>query len=229
MLQAKIYFQLISFCLLTTMKHRLSSSGCRNIILDSKLLSSSKCRIGGLRAKKFTAISKVGEEFPGSIMEVGDLEYSVPRARISLAGVPKNGKYPISAENVTNAFLNALDSTRSGSIAGERVEEYKGLGEGRVLAAFWPVGMVIVLWDGRHHVDINLFTYEEGMEFPDEFTEHFRAAVDRLDVALRDVQPRGFGRVVNFRKDVEPRVVPHWALRTSRRRIYVVNDSGDVN
>jgi spermidine synthase len=93
------------------------------------------------------------------------------------------------------------------------------LGEGQLLLYYWDAGSVFVLWDGRDHVDINLFTYEEDDYFVDEFLENINTQIPRLYLSLRDEQPRGLGRVVTYKRDLlefrgKP---PRWANEITGR------------
>jgi hypothetical protein len=97
-----------------------------------------------------------------------------------------------------------------------KVHEFKGLGEGSVLVALWSGGSVVVLWDGRTHVDVNIFTYPEadGMDY--QFLSNFNNHLPLLFQVLSDEQPRGTGRVVNHLYDIDvdeslERILPTWA------------------
>jgi hypothetical protein len=110
----------------------------------------------------------------------------------------------------SEGIRQALETTLSLS----RVEkEDNAIGDGCVVAAFWGGGGVVVLWDGRRHVDVNLFVNVhankvDNIEFADSFEKLF-AKRTGLTRTLRDEQPRGTGRVVSF--DIEPGVRPIWA------------------
>lgn len=82
-------------------------------------------------------------------------------------------------------------------------------GDGCIVLAHWQGGRAIVLWDGRTHVDINLMTYEQRVTFADEVAEKFKKRFSKMQMTLRDVQPRGTGRVINFVSDLNDRV-PLW-------------------
>ena len=75
---------------------------------------------------------------------------------------------------------------------------------------FWEGGSVAVLWDGKEHVDINLFAYKEDIEIGNTFSTNFRNVLP-LSIMLRDEEPRGAGRVVSYRRDLEDNLAPHWA------------------
>ena len=90
------------------------------------------------------------------------------------------------------------------------VKKFTPVGDGCVLVALWNEGHVIVLWDGRDHIDISLFLYKEDMEYTRSFEGHFIQEVSGYKLNLRDVFPRGTGRVVNFAKDLAENPKPRW-------------------
>merc|ERR1711862_113867 len=100
-----------------------------------------------------------------------------------------------------------------GNIVGKELYHVKNIGDGSINIVQWTEGSVAVLWDGKNHVDINLFTYNEGKDFHDRFVSQFEKQIPSLKVALHDTQPRGVGRVINFSDDVEPHLQnkPRWA------------------
>jgi hypothetical protein len=68
-----------------------------------------------------------------------------------------------------------------------------------------------ILWDGRNHVDVNLFTYVEDIEIGDDFVTNFLLVIPSFTTMLRDEQPRGTGRNVAYQRDLEGNAEPHWA------------------
>jgi len=115
------------------------------------------------------------------------------------------------AQTVTSLLELAQDETMMCLNDDQRLVQLhgsSGLGEGYVSAAFWATGIAVALWDGRSHVDVNLFTMEESIEHADFFEEAFGAATG-LHRTLRDQQPRGTGRVVNLSQDASG-YAPHW-------------------
>ena len=65
-------------------------------------------------------------------------------------------------------------------------------------------GSIVLVWDGRHHVDLNLFSYDESKDLADSFVETFTViSGNKLRVSLRDDQPRGIGRVVSFSSEIK--------------------------
>jgi len=120
--------------------------------------------------------------------------------------------FKLSAIEITNALKNILklaDSTDSpcGKVA---VKEFISIGDGIVLTALWSGGRVIVIWDGRNHVDVNVCT-KAGNDLADIFKEHFVKQIPSLKVVLHDWQPRGYGQVVNFSKDYLDPSFPIWS------------------
>ena len=90
------------------------------------------------------------------------------------------------------------------------LREYTDIGNGCVLVALWAEGSAIVMWDGNIHIDINLFMFDESENRAKAFKESFSLEIPSLTTVLHDEHPRGIGRVVNYLKDLEPRVDPHW-------------------
>ncbi|GKY96146.1 hypothetical protein MPSEU_000574600 [Mayamaea pseudoterrestris] len=80
-------------------------------------------------------------------------------------------------------------------------------GDGSVITVLWSEGSLVVVWDGKIHVDVNLFMYEEDFDFADAFVASFT----NMKTVLRDEQPRGKGRVVNFMFDLpDAEEQPRW-------------------
>ena len=93
--------------------------------------------------------------------------------------------------------------------------EFPDLGDGAVVVALWSAGHVVVLFDGRSNISINLFIYEEDLKFAEKFYNSFKEDNKALDLALYDEMPRGYGRVVNWSNDIGERETPHWAFHLS--------------
>jgi len=95
-------------------------------------------------------------------------------------------------------------------------ETFSDAGDGALVTSFWPDGSAVLLWDGRMHIDINLFLNEESSEKAVEFEESFAAS--GITRTLKDAQPRGTGRVINVLEDLggldssgKPVATPIWA------------------
>jgi len=91
------------------------------------------------------------------------------------------------------------------------IDEFSDLGEGIVLTTSWSEGSIVVLWDGRNHVDINIFAFEGYEKECKNFEKNIVSGMSSLKVVLRDEQPRGTGQVVSFIKDLQGNAMPHWA------------------
>jgi len=119
-------------------------------------------------------------------------------------------KTKLSSHIVKKATENALSKSNLPGLDKSIIKEYKNLGDGCVLVCMWSGGSLVVLWDGKDHVDVNLFTYVEDIELGNVFESNFSKLVS-LSTMLRDEQPRGVGRVVAYQRDLEDNDVPHWA------------------
>ena len=84
-------------------------------------------------------------------------------------------------------------------------------GDGCLVTSRWSGGHAVILWDGREHVDINLYLQKEDPTFARDFSSFFGVQLT-MDVVLRDTQPRGPGRVVSFQKDIDEMQEPLWKL-----------------
>lgn len=127
--------------------------------------------------------------------------------------LPDLGMSPEGLSAALHEILHEMESG-AGTKGMEHAKFHKaaGAGLGCVVAALWPGGNCVVLWDGFGHVDLNLFLIAEDFELADEFSTRFNSKFgNKFNTALKDTQPRGIGRVVNFRRDIEPRLKPHWA------------------
>lgn len=100
------------------------------------------------------------------------------------------------------------DDSPSGSAI---VSEFSNMGDGCLLVAIWRGSSVMVIWDGRLHVDINLTIDEEDDDYFDTFEKNFIKELPLLKTTLRDEQPRGYGRVINFADDIDATSDPLWA------------------
>ncbi|KAL7546765.1 hypothetical protein ACHAWF_010098 [Thalassiosira exigua] len=124
-----------------------------------------------------------------------------------------NGKQtkPLSLDTVRSHLQRAILRTGFEGLSIDMIEdEIETPGDGYLLGAFWPGGSIVVLWDGRNHVDINLFTYQQDKKKADEFDNTFRMG-SGLKTVLRDEQPRGIGKVVSYFSDIENNGTPRWA------------------
>eukprot|EP00547_Thalassionema_nitzschioides_P012345 CAMPEP_0194261054 /NCGR_PEP_ID=MMETSP0158-20130606/45824_1 /TAXON_ID=33649 /ORGANISM="Thalassionema nitzschioides, Strain L26-B" /LENGTH=1291 /DNA_ID=CAMNT_0039001161 /DNA_START=88 /DNA_END=3964 /DNA_ORIENTATION=- len=126
-----------------------------------------------------------------------------------------NKKIDFSMDAIKSALkmaLSSMESDESKAMSSADIKEVDSVGDGGLVTALWSGGNCVALWNGRDHIDLNLFTFVESKELHDEFVLHFRTYFRmKLAIALRDTQPRGYGRVVNFPSDIGDRSDPHWA------------------
>lgn len=141
----------------------------------------------------------------------GDVEDDVPGDRLTKIDSFYSEPDPLSGDQVQDAVQHALFAMKSQDTAKSELKEYETPGDGLVLSAFWRTGNLVVLYDGKSHVDINLFTYDQDIDCANEFEQHFQKQIFLLQRGLRDEQPRGIGRVVNFEDDIDEDVKPLWA------------------
>lgn len=106
-----------------------------------------------------------------------------------------------------------------------KYETFTEIGDGFLIAAVWPEGTAMLLYDGRGHMDVNIFAYKEDFRgfyaFDKAFTEcqsFTKHCVPGIQRTLRDTQPRGKGRVISFVADLggldetgKPLKIPNWA------------------
>ncbi|KAL7556932.1 hypothetical protein ACA910_006175 [Epithemia clementina (nom. ined.)] len=138
---------------------------------------------------------------------------------IPLAG--NDQPFVLPYEHLKTTLVGALRATAAGDIDYTlHPREFQNIGDGSVIVTAFSGhdvegGTIVCLWNGRSHVDINLFTFEENEEFASAFIEAFTNGFQRsLRVVLRDEIPRGNGRVVNFGSDIysmQSRKTPYWA------------------
>jgi len=83
-----------------------------------------------------------------------------------------------------------------------KLDVFSDLGDGCLLIALWSGGRVVIVWDGRKHIDINLSTSIGSDTYFDKFEKTFIEQLPRIKTILRDEQPRGYGRVINFPQDI---------------------------
>ena len=79
-----------------------------------------------------------------------------------------------------------------------------GMGEGLVMLCMNPYkGTVVMVWDGRKHVDISMYLTGNQIGETEKFMGALLHFTERnLKVALRDDMPRGINRVINFKEDL---------------------------
>jgi hypothetical protein len=162
-------------------------------------------------------IRSVSDDFFYNIL-FDDGDFAEEVAVVNIRARSQNSEGSLSRGMLFSALLFALSSEET---EGAKVEEIKVPGDGTLFAAFWSSGTVIGLWDGRDHFDLNILTFFEKDDVHNGIYERLASKIPFLKVALRDEQPRGYGRVVLFNDDLEEedeeseRQKPHWALNSA--------------
>jgi len=85
----------------------------------------------------------------------------------------------------------------------ESLRAYNDVGDGVVLVALWSGGTAVLVWDGGGRIDVNLYTVDESQFVHTKFKTGFNHNFDDLELLNLEEQPRGYGRVVNFREDMK--------------------------
>lgn len=120
--------------------------------------------------------------------------------------------FQMSSTHLKDAVKNTLEGVEFFSeLQVDDVKEFSDLGTGSLLIAVWSKGSLAVLWDGKTHVDVNLFTYVEDIKIGDQVQDKFLQVLRGYQTVLRDEQPRGMGRVVAYQRDLQGNTEPHWA------------------
>jgi hypothetical protein len=117
----------------------------------------------------------------------------------------------ITDELVMKATVDAITTTKLSGLDASALTQFSDLGEGSLLVALWDGGSLSILWDGREHVDVNLFTYIEDVNVGDTFVKELLRRLPSFTTMLRDEQPRGTGRIVAYQRDLKGNAEPHWA------------------
>ena len=123
----------------------------------------------------------------------------------------ENSTESLSMPFISASLVHAIVKSAIMPIDSEKTfQNYVNIGEGCLLAFQWPGGSFMVLWDGRDHVDVNLFTYSDKPDEINAFELAFREKAELIS-RLRDEQPRGIGGIVSYFRDLEGTDEPHWA------------------
>jgi len=100
-----------------------------------------------------------------------------------------------------DGFVKLIDSIPSKNLYS--FEVYKNVGDGAVVVSEAKFGSLVATWDGRDHVDLNIFMHNDSQDIIEAFMKQFsNLAEGKLSMGLRDDFPRGTGRVMNFRSDL---------------------------
>jgi len=118
----------------------------------------------------------------------------------------------LSVDGLKKAFEASTAAMTEIPMENVDIHEYStDVGKGCWIVALWSGGTASVLWDGNVHVDLNTFLSTENAKALQQFKALFSIHFPFLNVVLHDEQPRGYGRVINFQKDIQEGVAPHWS------------------
>jgi len=114
--------------------------------------------------------------------------------------------------------LLKLSLKKSSGIKEEVITTQKTIGtSGCVLVTFFGDekgnNTIILSWDGSKHFDINYYSQgkEDGSKVVNSIEDVFLTEIPYLTRKARDVQPRGYGRVVNFASEIDED--PYWLIK----------------
>ena len=102
----------------------------------------------------------------------------------------------------SQSFVGLVDSVLKKTDVYE-FEVYTDIGDGVAIVSDAKFGGVIAIWDGRNHVDLNIYLHDDTEYEIEQFLKEFKKITKKhLEQGLRDDFPRGIGRVMNFRADL---------------------------
>mmetsp|Transcript_24485 Transcript_24485/g.59976 ORF Transcript_24485/g.59976 Transcript_24485/m.59976 type:complete len:1316 (+) Transcript_24485:203-4150(+) len=86
----------------------------------------------------------------------------------------------------------------------QRFSTFKDVGEGGGAYSTFTEGSAVLVFDGRDGLVLNLFLFDDDKAVADKFIDTFKAKSNgTAEGWLRDDQPRGVGRVVNFSNEIK--------------------------
>ena len=106
----------------------------------------------------------------------------------------------VSCNRLKEMLLNAV---LSNGFVVENIENHDVGESGCLASALWMNGSAVATWDGAHHLDLNLFTVKEDKKLHKKFPNSFLKSTSSFAMSSHNEQPRGFGRVVNFKHEME--------------------------
>ena len=149
----------------------------------------------------------------------GDANYNVVSQWFEDDDVPrhnlmKNVRVPMEDSEVAPLSIDIIKEGASAicnSVSQCKSLGFANIGKGSTNVIQFESGVIIVLWDGNCHVDINVFTFFELSSFHEDIVDLFLEQVPSLQISLQDTHPRGIGHVVNFATDLKLQDKPLWA------------------
>lgn len=114
-------------------------------------------------------------------------------------------KVSLSAVSLSLPEVSKLLSTGLADIdMGLSTNKQFAVGDGGVVLSLGSTINVIAVWDGKTQIVVNFFTFDQSDDVAGRFVKNFKkeASSKLLEMKLRDDQPRGFNRVINFASDL---------------------------
>eukprot|EP00934_Nitzschia_sp_Nitz4_P001216 Nitzschia sp. Nitz4//scaffold98_size77359//36815//46705//NITZ4_005549-RA/size77359-processed-gene-0.17-mRNA-1//1//CDS//3329560760//1216//frame0 len=103
--------------------------------------------------------------------------------------LPAEGSSVPSVDSLKEALEKTIEATQLGPIT--NLVAIENVGDGALILSTFEDGYAAVVWDGRGHVDLDLYQYALLSDVPDNFQEQFGSSPgSKLTVALRDDFPR---------------------------------------
>lgn len=157
------------------------------------------------------------------------------------------GQQPIGVQSMSQWILDATASALSiGTVKAaveKAVKKYVGndldtssfheIGDGALYVALIEKGQVIVTWDGATHMNVNIFTYNEKTNHGSSIAQPIMDSL-KMNLMLRDEQPRGYGQVINtsdrINRDESPECHDHYRMCPTLKKAGNCNgaDNADV-
>ena len=139
-------------------------------------------------------------------------QHQVGHQTVMQLEIPKTKDNSLSFEFLKKAVEQSYLDTMSYSVH-DGITTVSDTGDGCLFVGLWSKGSIVILWDGRAHVDINTYVDGNSDKIAKFFYEELTSRIEYLEMTMKDPFPRGFGRVINFNDDfdAEPREIPTWA------------------
>ncbi|CAB9512773.1 Spermidine synthase [Seminavis robusta] len=146
--------------------------------------------------------------------------HDVDNRWVRKTGKPEKRDNRLNKQEVLAAFDEALSILTAIDYSYEHfVTE---VGDGAAMVALCQAATIAAVWDGTSHIDVNVFSYvQDNGLLAEEFTRPFLRLNSLMQPILRDRQPRGVGRVVNFPDDLkeQQKKRPIWAKQRRDARV----------
>ena len=124
-------------------------------------------------------------------------------------------------ESASKLTTNAVKSAVEGAMkkflgSGLDNDNFHEIGKGALYMALLEKGQIVVTWDGATHMNVNVFTYDETTDHTSAVVEPIMRSLPKMNLMLRDEQPRGYGGVINtsdrINRDESPECYDHYKM-----------------